>query len=243
MSPRPRRVRGHRRSSTSSTTCRPTRSSRRRWPAPTPSLPVLSIAAPFNRAAAIPQGDVTIRDVAGPLHLRQHAARRDADRCPGQGLPGVLGEVLQAGHRHRPGARRQRHQRRRRRRRRTAPRTTTTTSGRARRAADLRHRPRASRSARGSSASRTPARRSTRRPAVRDRGQQLPAVRRRQLPARQHGARSSTTRRSRSGSCSSTGSSPTRRSTRPSSRPSTGGSSRAVRRSPSPDGCGVGASR
>lgn len=28
-------------------------------------LPVLSIAAPFNRAAAIPSGDVTVRDVAG----------------------------------------------------------------------------------------------------------------------------------------------------------------------------------
>ena len=29
------------------------------------SLPVLSIAAPFNREASIPQGDVTVRDVAG----------------------------------------------------------------------------------------------------------------------------------------------------------------------------------
>jgi 2',3'-cyclic-nucleotide 2'-phosphodiesterase/3'-nucleotidase len=29
------------------------------------SLPVISIAAPFNRAASFPQGDVTIRDVAG----------------------------------------------------------------------------------------------------------------------------------------------------------------------------------
>ncbi|HET7532787.1 MAG TPA: 5'-nucleotidase C-terminal domain-containing protein [Nocardioidaceae bacterium] len=29
------------------------------------ALPVLSIAAPFNRAAAIPEGDVTVRDVAG----------------------------------------------------------------------------------------------------------------------------------------------------------------------------------
>ena len=40
----------------------------------------------------------------GPLHLRQHAARREGDRRPGEGLPGVLGELLQAGHRHRPGA-------------------------------------------------------------------------------------------------------------------------------------------
>ncbi len=32
---------------------------------PDAALPVLSIAAPFNRAAAIPQGQVTVRDVAG----------------------------------------------------------------------------------------------------------------------------------------------------------------------------------
>ncbi|HEY0168478.1 MAG TPA: 5'-nucleotidase C-terminal domain-containing protein [Jatrophihabitans sp.] len=32
---------------------------------PSASLPVLSIAAPFNSAAAIPAGDVTVRDVAG----------------------------------------------------------------------------------------------------------------------------------------------------------------------------------
>jgi 2',3'-cyclic-nucleotide 2'-phosphodiesterase/3'-nucleotidase len=32
---------------------------------PQGSLPVLSIAAPFNKAAAIPKGDVTVRDVAG----------------------------------------------------------------------------------------------------------------------------------------------------------------------------------
>jgi 2',3'-cyclic-nucleotide 2'-phosphodiesterase/3'-nucleotidase len=32
---------------------------------PQASLPVLSIAAPFNKAAAIPKGDVTVRDVAG----------------------------------------------------------------------------------------------------------------------------------------------------------------------------------
>src|SRR6478735_7481141 len=32
---------------------------------PEASLPVLSIAAPFNKLAAIPAGDVTIRDVAG----------------------------------------------------------------------------------------------------------------------------------------------------------------------------------
>jgi len=32
---------------------------------PQASLPVLAIAAPFNRAAAIPAGDVSVRDVAG----------------------------------------------------------------------------------------------------------------------------------------------------------------------------------
>lgn len=32
---------------------------------PSASLPVLSIAAPFNAAAAIPAGEVTVRDVAG----------------------------------------------------------------------------------------------------------------------------------------------------------------------------------
>ncbi len=32
---------------------------------PQAGLPVLSIAAPFNKAAAIPEGDVTVRDVAG----------------------------------------------------------------------------------------------------------------------------------------------------------------------------------
>jgi 2',3'-cyclic-nucleotide 2'-phosphodiesterase/3'-nucleotidase len=32
---------------------------------PDATLPVLSIAAPFNRGAAIPQGEVTVRDVAG----------------------------------------------------------------------------------------------------------------------------------------------------------------------------------
>src|SRR6476659_1064186 len=32
---------------------------------PSEGLPVLSIAAPFNKDAAIPAGDVTVRDVAG----------------------------------------------------------------------------------------------------------------------------------------------------------------------------------
>ncbi len=68
--PRPRRCwpRGRRsrtsRSSTSSTTCRPTPSSRGS-PAPTRRCPVLSIAAPFNRQASFPSGQVTVRDVAG----------------------------------------------------------------------------------------------------------------------------------------------------------------------------------
>ena len=33
------------------------------------ALPVISIAAPFNRAASFPQGDVTIRDVAAELRF------------------------------------------------------------------------------------------------------------------------------------------------------------------------------
>ena len=58
---------------------------------PHAALPVLSIAAPFNRAAAIPAGDVTRPGRRGALHLRQHPAWHHADRRPGQGLPGVVG--------------------------------------------------------------------------------------------------------------------------------------------------------
>ena len=46
-----------------------------------------------------------------PLHLRQHAARREGHRRAGQGLPGVLRAVLQAGHRHRGPCTSRRHQR------------------------------------------------------------------------------------------------------------------------------------
>ena len=41
---------------------------------------MLSIAAPFNKLAAIPEGQVTIRDVAGHEHV---AAGRKADPGPG----------------------------------------------------------------------------------------------------------------------------------------------------------------
>ena len=99
----------------------------------------------------------------GPLHLRQHVARREGHRCPGEGLPGVLGELLQAGHQHRPGADRQRHQRRR---PATAPNGTPDYNYDIVAGLDARARPTTStspsRSARGSSASRTPAPRSTR---------------------------------------------------------------------------------
>ena len=65
------------------------------------------------------------------LHLRQHAAGGEGHRCPGQGLPGVLGALLQEDHRHRPVRDRRPDQRGRRRPRRTARRTTTSTPSRA----------------------------------------------------------------------------------------------------------------
>ena len=66
------------------------------------ALPVLSIAAPFNRAASFPAGPGDRARRRRALHLRQHAARREGHRRPGQGLPRVLGPLLQAGLRPRP---------------------------------------------------------------------------------------------------------------------------------------------
>ncbi len=65
------------------------------------ALPVLSIAAPFNRACRDPR-----RGGHGPrrrraLHLRQHPARGEGHGRSGARLPGVLGELLQEGQRHR----------------------------------------------------------------------------------------------------------------------------------------------
>ena len=93
-------------------------------------LPVLSIAAPFNRAASIPAGRRHGPRRRRALHLRQHAARRC--RLTGAQVKDYLefsAQLLQAGHRA-PGpfAVADRHQRGDRRPRRTAPPTTTTTS-------------------------------------------------------------------------------------------------------------------
>ena len=90
-----RAVVGTSRSSTSSTTSRPRRRQRRPL-REAATLPVLSIAAPFNRQASFPSGRVTVRDVAGPLHLRQHAARRTGVGRGRAGLP-ILGALLQRG--------------------------------------------------------------------------------------------------------------------------------------------------
>ena len=82
------------RSWTTSTTCRPTTVTAALAGTAYAGLPVLSIAAPFSRTAVFPPGDVKIRDVAGPVRLRQHPRGGRAHRRRGAGLPGVLGEVL-----------------------------------------------------------------------------------------------------------------------------------------------------
>ena len=91
-----------RRRSTSSTSCRPTRS-RRPWPAPpTPRCRCCRSPRRSTATRAFPAGDVTMRDVAG-LYIYDNTLL--GVRLTGaqvQGLPGVLGAVLQAGHRHRP---------------------------------------------------------------------------------------------------------------------------------------------
>ena len=180
-------VRGHRRSSTSSTRCRPTRS-RRRWPARRRRLPVLSIAAPFNRAAAFPAGRRHDPRRRRALHLRQHAARRRSSPAPrsrrtwstrrstsSRSPAPARSPIDHVTNAVTP----------------TAPNGTPDYNydivGGLDAPLDLRHRHRASRSARGSPTSRTAASPVDRRPAVRDGGQQLPPVRRRQLPARQDG--------------------------------------------------------
>ena len=53
------------RSSTTSTWCRPTKVTKAIAGTENASLPVVSIAAPFNRAATFPAGKVTIKDIAG----------------------------------------------------------------------------------------------------------------------------------------------------------------------------------
>ena len=54
------------------------------------ALPVLSIAAPFNRSASFPAGDVSRARRGRALHLRQLPVRREGHRPGRQGLPGVL---------------------------------------------------------------------------------------------------------------------------------------------------------
>ena len=149
---------------------------------PDESLPVLSIAAPFNRDAAIPAGNVTVRDVAGlyiydntllgirftgaqvKAYLEYSAAYFKTVTGAGPFAPDAVTNAATAAHR--TGAR---------------SRTTTTTSW----AASTPRWPTTSTSpspwASGSPTSPTPASRSTR-PRVRHRHQQLPPVRRWQLP-------------------------------------------------------------
>ena len=97
-SPRPERWSRTCRSSTSSTTCRPTRSRpalhrRRRGAAGA----VDRRAVQPVRVASRP-GEVTVRDVAGLYIYDNTLLGGEGHRCPGQGLPGVLGALLQAGH-------------------------------------------------------------------------------------------------------------------------------------------------
>ena len=92
------------------------------------STPVLSIAAPFNRDAAIPAGDVTVRDVAG-LYVYDNTLL--GIRFTGAQVLAYLewsARLLQAGDRRRALRPRRRHQRAHARRRPPARRTTTTTS-------------------------------------------------------------------------------------------------------------------
>ena len=96
---------------------------------PEAALPVLSIAAPFNKAAAIPAGDVTVRDVAGLYIYDNTLLGIVLTGAAGQGLPREGARVLQAGAR-RPARSRPTHDHERQRRR---PRLQLRHHGRARR--------------------------------------------------------------------------------------------------------------
>ena len=172
---------------------------------PDATTPVLSIAAPFNKAAAIPAGDVTVRDVAGLYIFDNTLLGHQVHRRPGAGLPRVLGAATSS--RSAAPAR--------------SPPTRSPTPSRPTAPngtpdynydimggldAPLTYdidiaQPVGSRITNLQYAG-APV---TGEPGVRHRHQQLPAVRRRQLPGRDDGSGASTTRRSRSGSCSSTG--------------------------------------
>ena len=99
----PRCCRGRRRSSTSSTTSRPSAIKAELAGSPTPALPGAVASRRRSTAARrFPAGPRHHPRRRRALHLRQHAARRQGHRRAGQGLPGVVRAVLQAGRRHRP---------------------------------------------------------------------------------------------------------------------------------------------
>ena len=145
------------------------------------SLPVLSIAAPFNRQASFPSGQVSIRDVAG-LYIYDNTLL--GVKVTGQEVKDYLEysvryfkQVSGTG----PFTMTRSPTRRTRRRPRRRSRTTTSTRRRPRRSADLRRRHRPA----GRLADHEPAvRRRRDRPGggVRDGGEQLPPERRRRLP-------------------------------------------------------------
>ena len=145
------------------------------------TTPMLSIAAPFNKAAAIPAGDVTVRDVAGLyiydntlLGIKFTGAQVLAYLEYSARYFKIVGE-------HWPVPGRRGHQRRHRHGTERHPRLQLRHHGRARRAADVRHRHRP--------AGRQPDQEppvcgcsGDGEPGVHHRHQQLPPVRRRQLP-------------------------------------------------------------
>ena len=151
---------------------------------PSAGLPILSIAAPFNAAAAIPAGNVTVRDVAGLYIFDNTLLGIVFTGAQVRAYLEFSASLLQADQRHRPVHPGPAHQRRHADRAGRHPGLQLRHHGRAGRAADLRHRHRPA----GRLADQEPGLRrrpAERQPAVRDRDQQLPAVRRRQLPRRQ----------------------------------------------------------
>ena len=165
-----------------------------------------------------------------PVHLRQHAAGHQVHRCPGQGLPRVLGELLQEGRRPGPLRARRRDQRRDADRPQRDAGLQLRRDERTRRLAVLRHR---HRPGPGQQDHQPGLRRQADRPRrrVRHRDQQLPAVRWRQLPGRQDRT-GALQRPGRDPSARSSTGSPPRASSTPSrSRSTTGSSSRTASRS------------
>ena len=151
---------------------------------PQAALPVLAIAAPFNRAAAIPAGDVTVRDVAGLYIFDNTLLGVSMTGAQVKDYLEFSAQYFKPRRRHRAVPVRPGHQRARpRRRRRHAglqlrhhgrPDAALTYDIDIAKAVGVRITDLAYDGAPGGRAD-----------AVRGRGQQLPAVRRRQLPARQ----------------------------------------------------------